>query len=172
MSLQRNGTTLGILALLAAVQAGPAPSAACAGAEYRQFDFFAGDWDAYDAGPDTLVARNRVTPMLDGCAIREVYEQKDGLTGESFSAYDASRKRWHQSWVTNRGQLLLLEGGMEAGHMVLTATEHAADGSASLLRGAWWKDGADVRERATRSRDGARTWAMVFDIRFRPHRRH
>ena len=149
--------------------AGPAVS--CATPEFRQFDFFAGDWDTYDvADPSKVVARNRVTVVLDGCAVREVYEQGDGLVGESLSIYDASRRGWHQSWVTNRGSLLLLNGGLEGERMVLTGPDRAADGTPSLLRGIWWKDGTNVRERAERSVDGGKTWTMVFDIVFRPHR--
>jgi hypothetical protein len=53
--------------------------------------------------------------------------------------------------------------------MVLTGTERAPDGTASLLRGTWWRDGDAVRERAERSRDGGVTWTPVFDIEFRPH---
>jgi hypothetical protein len=148
-------------------QASPAP---CTAVEYRQFDFFAGDWDTFDvATPSKLVARNHVTPMVGGCAIREVYEQTDGLRGESINTYDPSRRVWHQTWVTNRGQLLLLEGKLEGGRMVLTATEHDLAGATSLLRGIWWREGATVRERADRSRDGGKSWTMVFDIVFRPH---
>jgi hypothetical protein len=147
-----------------------AAAARCEAAAYRQFDFFAGDWDAYDVSdPRKIVARNHVTPMVDGCALREVYEQNDGMRGESFSAYDATRRVWHQSWVTNRGELLLLDGKLEGTRMVLTATERHDDGSASLLRGVWWRDGATVRERAVRSTDAGKTWAPVFDIVFRPH---
>jgi hypothetical protein len=147
------------------------PTDACVGAEYRQFDFFAGDWDTYDVGvPETITARNHVMPMLSGCALREVYEQRDGLRGESFSTYDASRSLWHQSWVTNRGQLLLLDGQLEGDRMVLIATEREKGGASSLLRGVWWREGANVRERAERSRDGGVTWTPVFDIIFRPHR--
>lgn len=147
------------------------PPASCATAEFRQFDFFAGDWDTYDvADPSKVVARNRVTVVLDGCAVREVYEQTDGLVGESLSIYDASRRGWHQSWVTNRGSLLLLNGGLEGGRMVLTGPDRAADGMPSLLRGIWWKEGVNVREKAERSVDGGKTWTMVFDIVFRPHR--
>jgi hypothetical protein len=149
----------------------PRPPASCAAPEFRQFDFFAGDWDTYDVtDPSKVVARNRVTVVLDGCAVREVYQQDDGLVGESLSIYDASRRGWHQSWVTNRGGLLLLNGGMEGKRMVLTGPDRAADGTPSLLRGIWWKDGADVRERALRSADGGKTWTPVFDIVFRPHR--
>lgn len=148
---------------------GPRPPA-CATAEFRQFDFFAGDWDTYDVTDRSkVVARIRVTVMLDGCAVREVYEQDDGLVGESLSSYDASRRRWHQSWFTNRGSLLLLNGGLEGERMVLTGPDRAADGTPTLLRGIWWKDGKDVREKAERSTDGGKTWTMVFDIVFRPH---
>jgi len=149
----------------------PHPPATCATPEFRQFDFFAGDWDTYDVTePSKVVARNRVTVVLDGCAVREVYEQDDGLVGESLSIYDASLRRWHQSWVTNRGGLLLLNGGLEGKRMVLTGPDRAADGTPSLLRGIWWRDGADVREQAERSANGGRTWTPVFDIVFRPHR--
>jgi hypothetical protein len=147
------------------------PAASCATAEFRQFDFFAGDWDTYDvADPSKLVARNRVTVVLDGCAVREVYEQGDGLVGESLSIYDGSRRCWHQSWVTNRGSLLLLNGGLEGERMVLSGPDRAADGTPSVLRAIWWKEGADVREKAERSTDGGKTWSAVFDIVFRPHR--
>jgi hypothetical protein len=149
----------------------PRLPASCAAPEFRQFDFFAGDWVTYDVtDPSKVVARNRVTVVLGGCAVREVYEQTDGLVGESLSIYDASLRRWHQSWVTNRGSLLLLNGGLEGERMVLTGPDRAADGTPSLLRGIWWKDGAAVREKAERSADGGRTWMPVFDIVFRPHR--
>lgn len=149
----------------------PRSRAACATPEFRQFDFFAGDWDTYDVtDPGKVVARNRVTVVLGGCAVREVYEQGDGLVGESLSLYDASRRRWHQSWVTNRGSLLLLNGGMEGERMILTGPDRTPDGKASLLRGVWWKEGTDVREKAERSTDGGKTWTPVFDIVFRPHR--
>ena len=148
----------------------PAP---CKAPEYRQFDFFAGDWDTYDlSAPSTLVARNKVSLILGGCVVHEVYRQTDGLVGESFSIYDASRAGWHQSWVTNRGTLLLLDGGLQGDRMTLTATEKASDGTTSLLRGVWLREGTAVHETAERSADGGKTWTPVFDILFRPHASH
>ena len=112
------GAFVGVIVLTAAFtrvmhasSRAPAGSSACASSEYHQFDFFEGDWDAYDVGtPDSVVAHNTVTPMLGGCAVREVYVQNDGVQGESFSAFDATRHRWHQSWITNHGSMLLLDG--------------------------------------------------------------
>jgi hypothetical protein len=158
-----------ILLLMAATGRAQA-SPPCTGPEFRQFDFFAGDWDTYDmADTSRVVARNRVTSILDGCVLREAYEQSDGLVGESYSLYDATRHVWHQSWVTNRGGLLLLDGGLDAARMVLSGTERKPDGTASLLRGVWWSEGRNVREKAERSPDGGKTWTPVFDIVFRPH---
>src|SRR5262249_38658895 len=50
----------------------------------------------------------------------------DGHKGESFGIYDASRKVWHHSWVTNRGQLLIIEGNMLDSAMVLSGTDRRA----------------------------------------------
>src|SRR5579863_5211998 len=94
-----------------AASAGSSKSAACAAPEYHQFDFWVGDWDAFDIdNPTAPVARTRVDRILDGCVLREDYQGRDGHQGQSFSIYDASRKVWHQSWVTNRGELLVIEG--------------------------------------------------------------
>ncbi len=180
MTVHRAGiVTLSLLAGLAAGGAarpdggaGSTRSVPCATAESRQFDFFAGDWDTYDVDtPSRIVAHTQVTLILGGCVVHEVYRQTDGLTGESFSIYDVSRRVWHQSWVTNRGALLLLDGGLDGGRMVLTGAEQAADGTSSLLRGIWVREATAVRETAERSSDGGKTWNPVFDIRFRAHGR-
>jgi hypothetical protein len=68
--------------------------------------------------------------ILDGWVVREVYEHRSGLTGQSFSMYDASRHVWHQSWVTNRGHLLVLEGGMDGERIVLTGLDRCCGGPA------------------------------------------
>jgi hypothetical protein len=145
--------------------------AACTAPEYRQFDFWIGDWDTFELNDrEQIVARCRVDSILDGCALREVYEQRDGLTGQSFTIYDLARKVWHQSWVTNRGQLLVLEGGVEGDRMVLTGADRSADGKPILLRGVWMRREGGVRETADTSSDGGRTWKPLFDVVFRPHK--
>src|SRR6266498_1876135 len=143
-------------------------SSKCATGEHRQFDFWTGDWDAYglDEG-NKLVARARVDVILDGCALLEIYEQLDGLTGQSFSIYDASRGVWHQSWVTNRGKLLTLEGRFQDGRMTLTGTERTSDGRSVLIRGVWKLSEGAVRETAVSSDDGGKSWKPLFDILFR-----
>ena len=145
--------------------------AACAAPEYHQFDFWIGDWDAFDiGGAATPSAHVRVDRILDGCVLREQYEDDGGMKGESFSVYDASRKVWHQSWVTNRGQLLVIEGRLQDGAIVLRGADRAADGKERMVRGTWKPETEGVRETAVRSIDGGKTWKPWFDILFKPHK--
>ncbi len=145
-------------------------SCSCAAPEYRQFDFWLGDWDAFEAGdPTKVVARTRVDLVLDGCVVREQYESTDGHKGESLSIYDASRGVWHQSWVTNRGQLLVIEGKLEAGQMVLSGPDRVTNGKGRIVRGAWQPVQGGVRETAEILTNGGNTTSPWFDLFFRPH---
>jgi hypothetical protein len=141
----------------------------CVTPEYRQFDFWVGDWEAFEVdNPTTVVARTQVDRILDGCVLRENYEGTDGHRGQSFSIYDASRKTWQQSWVTNRGQLLVIEGRIEGDEMVLSGVDRAADGKERRIRGTWKPVNGGVRETAITSTDGGKTWEPWFDLMFRP----
>ena len=161
--------------LLSAVAAGavaspPATSPKCAGSEHRRFDFWVGDWDVYEVGgSDEPVARARIDVILDGCALREVYEQTDGLVGESFTTYDAPRKLWHQTWVTNGGSLLQIDGRFQGESLTLQGPRLSADGKKEIVRGVWKPQGGAVREIAHTSTDGGKTWKPWFDVLFRPH---
>jgi hypothetical protein len=147
------------------------PAGACMAPEYREFDFWAGDWDAFDVGGGPAkVARARVESILDGCVLLETYEGTDQHKGESFTIYDASRKVWHQSWVTNRGQLLVIEGKKQGDGIVLSGVDHAKVGGERQVRGTWTPDSGGVRETAVISTDGGVTWVPWFDIVFRPHK--
>lgn len=143
----------------------------CNAPSYHQFDFWLGDWDTYRvASPHSdSVARNRVTSILDNCVLHESYDRADGYAGESFTIYDATRKVWHQTWVTNEGELLVAEGKKVGNKIVLTGKVSDAEGE-ELQRVSWTPQGESVRETADSSRDGGKTWAPLFDILFRKHR--
>jgi ketosteroid isomerase-like protein len=147
-----------------------AATEACMAPENHQFDFWAGDWDVFDlAEADKYVAHVQVDRILGGCVLREDYQDTNGHKGQSFSIFDASHKQWHQSWVTNRGQLLLLNGGLQSGEMVLTAVERTTEGKDKQIRGTWKALDEGVRETAVTSLDGGTTWALWFDLMFKPH---
>ena len=108
--------------------------------------------------------------ILDGCVLREDYQDSRGHKGQSLSIYDLSRKVWHQSWVTNRGELLVIEGECRHGEMVLNGEDRTASGEKRKVRGTWRLVEAGVRETAVTSVDGGKTWSLWFDLLFRPHK--
>jgi hypothetical protein len=172
-------SAISLAVLLASIELMPARSAPppqsanptpCSEPEYHQFDFWLGDWDAFDIGSTQKNAHLRVDRILEGCVIREDYQGADGHKGESFSLYDASRKVWHQTWVTNRGELLIIEGTFQAGQIVLTGSDLTPAGQKREVRGTWKQVEGAVRETAVTSTDAGKTWNPWFDIVFRPHK--
>jgi hypothetical protein len=144
-------------------------AAACSAPEYHQFDFWVGDWDAFEGAGAAPVARLHVTRILDGCALLEDYLDTGGHHGESFSMYDGYRKLWHQTWVANRGELLVMDGAFTAGAMTLGGAD-PSKGPRGMVRGTWTPVASGVREVAATSADGGATWQPWFDITFRPHK--
>jgi len=141
----------------------------CTAPEYRQFDFWLGDWDVFDVGGAEITAHVRVDSILDGCVLREHYEDPSGQVGESFTIFDSGRRIWHQTWVTNRGRLLTIEGGPKGGSIVLTGAYYLDDAKEVRVRGTWTPVADGVRESAVTSSDGGKTWKPWFDLSFRRH---
>ncbi len=145
-------------------------STACTAPEYNRLNFWLGDWDTYEAdGKGPSEASNHVTSILGGCAILERYEGTDGHIGESMTVYDASRNVWHQTWVTNQGHLLVLEGHFNGFMLTLEGSEMSNNHKQELIRGTWLPQLDGVRETAYISKDGGKTWSIDFDILFKPH---
>jgi len=136
--------------------------------EYRQFDFWLGDWDVFESGSGTSTAHVRVDGILGSCVLHEHYEDNTGTVGESFTTYDVGRKLWHQTWVTNRGRLLTIEGSAENSTMTLSGAYYRENGEEVRVRGIWTPMGGTVREWAVTSSDAGKAWRPWFDLSFRP----
>lgn len=165
---------LGALAQCVAVPAAAAPAFPnCTGAaEYHQLDFWIGDWDTFETDTPNAPseARARVAPIAQGCAIHELYEQSDGLIGDSILSYDPVRKQWQQTWVTNRGAIMVITGSFKDGALTLEGESHLKDGATVLQRITWKAHEQGVREFAVMSKDRGKTWSPAFDVLFRKHR--
>ncbi len=144
-----------------------AQQARCSTPEYRQFDFWAGDWVVHNAA-GKLAGTNTITPMLNGCVLHEQWEGAGGSVGESFNIYDQRSGKWHQTWVDAGGLLLVLDGGMEDGSMVLRGELKGRDGVMRQQRITWTpnEDGS-VRQHWENSTDGE-SWNTAFDGTYRP----
>jgi hypothetical protein len=149
----------------------PKQAESCSAPEYRQFDFWIGDWDVFDSdNPDHAVARAHISRILDGCVLLEDYAATNSAHGQSFNIYDSSVGVWRQTWVTNRGQFLALEGKADRTGMVFTGCDRTSSGKERQVRGTWTPVSGGVREIAVISLDGGKTWEPWFDIVFRPRR--
>ncbi len=141
----------------------------CPAAEFRQFDFWLGDWDTFetDKSVPESIARARITPIAAGCAIHELYEQTYGLIGDSILSYNGVKKVWQQTWVTNRGASMYLTGVFKDGAVTLEGESHSRDGKTTNMRITWKVEGAAVREFAEFSKDGGKKWEPGFDVTFK-----
>jgi hypothetical protein len=154
-----------VVVLMAAFAQVAPPAQPCQAPEYRQFDFWIGDWDVYDARGERIGA-NRIESIENGCGIQENWTDRRGPTGRSINVFRAESKTWTQLWTASWGGVLLLEGRYENGVMVLTGDAIGRDGAVERQRTSWSRTEDGVRQLAERSRDGGRTWTVAFDGRY------
>ena len=76
---------------------------------------------------------------------------------------------WHQTWVDSSGGLLMLDGGLVDGAMVLRGSDRDVDTGALLAQQITWSQETDgVRQHWQTSADEGATWTTVFDGHYRP----
>ena len=147
----------------APVAVAPKPPSCIASAN-RQFDFWLGEWDVRDPS-GKLLGQNRITSLHKGCVLSENYRAGE-FSGSSLNVYDADRARWHQTWVDSSGGLLVIEGGLVDGRMVLAGeTVDPEKPGGKVDNRITWQPLADgrVRQLWETSTDKGRTWTTAFD---------
>jgi len=160
------------IAAIAAASPGaqtPATSSAarpCSAAEYRQFDFWIGDWDVFDRDGG-LAGRNRVESIEGGCGVQENWTASGGGTGRSINTYSPGDKQWHQYWLGSGGGILDLAGTFANGTLTYTGISAGAGGARIDNRLEFSKNAdGSVRQLWRQSRDGGKTWSVAFDGKY------
>jgi hypothetical protein len=151
------------------VHAQNTPPAGCTRAEYRQFDFWIGEWNVMLPNGQ-IAGTNRITAINGGCGLREEWTGARGSTGTSLNAYDAGSGKWHQTWIGSDGVLLLLDGGLRDGAMEMTGQTTGTDGAKTLHRIRWTPIGGTapgVRQLWESSNDAGKSWTVAFDGTYR-----
>jgi hypothetical protein len=145
------------------------PQYGCDSAESRQLDFWVGDWElTYQAGGKQAKSRNRVSKVLDGCAILEEFTGGTGtrLDGRSYSTYDRATKRWKQTWVDNTASYLDFEGATVDGNMAFVRS-FTKDGKTTHQRMVF----RDVKPESLtwlwQSSPDGNTWATQWEIAYK-----
>lgn len=122
---------LGLALMIVAAEAvSPSPKPVCQAPEFRQFDFWLGNWKVIGA-KGTQVGTSEISRVSEGCAVREQWRAADGRGGTSLNYYDPSDHEWHQDWVGGDGTILHLHGGLEGEAMILRNRVPTSKGSYS-----------------------------------------
>jgi len=135
----------------------------CQTAEFRQFDFWIGDW-AVENPAGQKVGDNLITREQDGCLLVEHWKGGRGVeTGTSFNYYDINDKKWHQLYISNSGNAGAfppMAGTLIDNKMVLVSDSKASP----VFRWTWYVvSPGKVRQMAEQSNDGQKTWQIVWD---------
>lgn len=136
---------LGSTTVQAQTSAAPAAAAQappCSTPEYRQLDFWVGEWIATWTNPNGTqgTGRNVITNNEYGpCVITERFTADDGsLQGFSISTYFQGAREWRQTWMDAQGGYFDLFGGpsTDPRHRFVLETYRRRD-TAPRLRMIW-----------------------------------
>jgi tetratricopeptide (TPR) repeat protein len=135
----------------------------CETAEFKDFDFWVGEWDVTSAG--SPAGSSRIQKILNNCVILENYSGTSGYEGKSFNSYDPKTKQWHQYWIDNSGSSVDFRGKYADGQLVYEADSENPDGSKVHRKMTFVKLAEDrVRQFSVQTQDGGKTWNPEYDL--------
>jgi hypothetical protein len=131
--------------------------------EYRQFDFWIGEWNVTSKGQQ--VGKSSIRLILDSCVI---FENWTGMKeGKSFNMFDVISKTWKQTWVDYSGAWTeFIDGVYKDGKMVFgTRNEKQKDGTFIKRRLSFFNmDKNHVRQFSEQSNDNGISWRTEYDF--------
>lgn len=133
--------------------------------EYRQFDFWIGEWNVFDTKTGNPAGKSKIELLLGECVIMENWMPADGAAGKSFNIYNAAEKKWRQTYVDANGSLLeFYEGEYKDGKMLFKGKANANE----LSRLTFFKiSDSEVRQLGENSKDNGTTWEVVYDLTYK-----
>lgn len=136
----------------------------CCDAEYRQFDFWAGNWKTYDP-TGKLVGTNEIDIIQDSCILRENWRSAiSGYTGTSYNFYDITSKTWTQTWIDNQGGSLILKGTFSNNKMTLSSDPAIMKDGKSIINKITWSKNSDGSVRQLwETKKAQEDWIIAFD---------
>lgn len=142
----------------------------CAEPEYRQLDFWIGEWDVSPAGADMVIAESTIRSLDQGCSIFEEWRPFASAGGHSISSYDRTDSAWHQEWVDGSGNRTPFVGRFEDGAMKLDNHGPVPPGApANLRRRMNYQqiDADTVRQWGEQFDEATQAWVVTWDLTYR-----
>ncbi|KZN30965.1 hypothetical protein N480_03135 [Pseudoalteromonas luteoviolacea S2607] len=142
---------------MAAINAQAAP---CDDKQYREFDFWIGDWQVESNGK--LAGTSKISKILDGCVLLEEYKTPTGYQGKSLNIFNKASGKWHQTWTDNTGLLLQLEGEFSKGRMTLRGETKESNGTIKKHEIIWEKTKQNTIHQHWRTSSNSQSWTTEF----------
>lgn len=137
------------------------------GPEFRQFDFWIGEWSVVTAKGGMPAGDSRIELALGDCVIVENWTSKNTTyAGKSYNVYNVTEKRWEQFWVDNSAGMIHFYGGLKDGVMdYYTQDQVQPDGTSNQRHLRFFPLGPDkVRQYTQASTDHGKTWTDEYDF--------
>ena len=135
--------------------------------EFRQFDFWIGEWSVVTAKGEMPAGDSRIELTLGDCVIVENWTSKNSLyAGKSYNVYNVTEKRWEQFWVDNSAGMIHFFGGLKDGVMdFYTQDQTQPDGTTNQRHLRFFPLAPDkVRQFSQASADHGKTWTDEYDF--------
>lgn len=141
----------------------------CQSPEWRQFDFWVGDWVVYQTGTDKIVGYNEVKSILNSCVIEENWAGIGGSIGKSFNTYNPIDSTWNQVWVDGSGTTIHFKGKYKDRVMNFSASQLLPSDFNVQYRLIFENkiSNQSVRQVWKMSSDNGKNWEILFDGTYR-----
>jgi hypothetical protein len=137
---------------------------------YRQFDFWIGEWEAFDL-KGNKAGDSKIEKILDNCVILENWTgTKGNYSGKSYNTFNGTTGKWQQYWIDNKGGITeYFNGRFENDQMIVeTNNVKQSDGIVKILKMTFQKIQTDkVRQLGESSLNGGTNWTIDFDLEYR-----
>lgn len=136
-------------------------------AEAKQFDFFIGEWDAYNP-QGNKTGTSVIQSIAGGCGILENW--KDGFgdgSGKSINFYDKDTGKWYEYWIGQNAIPLRYSGVYKDNAIHFEGEVIAPNGKKILSRLTFFNlDTNTVRQFVENSSDEGKTWTTLYDFKY------
>jgi hypothetical protein len=147
-------------------------AAPCEDAEFRQLDFWVGDWDVTSASAGVLQGTSHISKEMDGCVIWENWTSAgSSYFGKSYNTYDVNLRRWEQYWVDNSAGSIFFSGTLNGTVMDFWTDDIPQPNGKTLRRHLQFFNLSPVKVRqfSQGSTDGGKTWYVEYDFIYNRH---
>jgi len=147
-------------------------AAPCEDAEFRQFDFWIGDWDVASTADGVSRGSSHIASEMGGCVIWENWTSTgSSYFGKSYNTYNLNLHRWEQYWVDNSAGTIFFYGNLKDGVMDYWTDDVPQSNGQKLRRHLQFFNlgPGKVRQFSQGSTDGGKTWQVEYDLTYNRH---